>query len=79
MHIRRIKVFEKIFLLRRERFHSAGYRAQDLSISGRMLSSELRRFHKTFLTESIYANLATDISWTIHKLFQIISVDYVDN
>ena len=26
------------------------------------LSSELRRFHKTFLTESIYANLATDIT-----------------
>ena len=31
------------------------------------LSSELRRFHKTFLTESIHANLATDISWTIYK------------
>ena len=28
-------------------------------------TSELRRFHKTFLTESIYAYLATDISWTI--------------
>ena len=26
------------------------------------LSSELRRFHKTFITESIYAKLATDIS-----------------
>ena len=43
------------------------------------LSSELRRFHKTFRTESIYANLATDISWTVYKFFQIISVDYVDN
>ena len=35
--------------------------------------------YKTFLTESIYANLATDISWTIYKFLQIISVDYVDN
>ena len=43
------------------------------------LLSELLRFHITFLTESIYAYSATDITLIINKFFQIISVDYVNH
>ena len=52
------------FLWKKERFYSAGYRAQDLSIAGRMLyhlsyGSSTKLFSRylftpTFLTESIY-------------------------
>ena len=78
--IKQILLNWRHFLWKKERFDSAGYRAQDLSIASRILyhlsyggSSQL--FWQNLFTPHV----ATDKPVTIFWFIQIISVDYVDH
>ena len=68
------------FLWKKERFHSAGYRAQDLSIAGRMLYHLSYGGSTQLFSQNLFTpHVATDKPGTMFWFFQIISVDYVDH
>ena len=73
-------IYWRNFLWKKERFHSAGYRAQDLSIAGRMLYHLSYGGSTQFFSQNLFtSHVATDKQGNIFWFFQIISVDYVDH
>ena len=77
-----IYIFWKNFLWKKERFYSAGYRAQDLSIAGRML------YHLSYGGSTQHfsqKNFSKNIYWKFHLVFndvnsksQVHKVDMVE-